>query len=152
MTSDSETQIGDDTALQDALEREAATREILQVISRSRDDEKPVLECIVRNAGHLCNAPDVGLHLVNEARTHCRLTCVWGPDLGVFPVGMEFDLSEPLLMAKAIHEARTLQIADLADAPDYPYPWVVRKLEEEGSGPSSASLSSRMASPLGAST
>jgi class 3 adenylate cyclase/putative methionine-R-sulfoxide reductase with GAF domain len=132
LTSDSETQIGDDTALQDALEREAATREILQVISRSRDDEKPVLECIVRNAGRLCNAPDVGLHLVNEARTHCRLTCVWGPDLGVFPVGMEFDLSEPLLMAKAIHEARTLQIADLADAPDYPYPWVVRKLEEEG--------------------
>ena len=131
LTSDSETQIGDDTALQDALEREAATREILQVISRSRDNEIPVLECIVRNAGRLCNAPDVGLHLVNEARTHCRLTCVWGPDLGVFPVGMEFDLSEPLLMATAIREARTLQIADLADEPDPP-PWVVRKLEEEG--------------------
>ena len=132
MTSHSEPKFGDDVALQGGREREAATREILQAISQSRDDVQPVFECIVRNAARLCDAPDVGLHLVNEARTHCRLTCVWGPDLGVFSVGMEFDLSEPLLMAKAIHEARTLQIADLADAPDYPYPWVVRKLEEEG--------------------
>lgn len=120
--------------LQTRLERQAATREILEVISRSRDDVQPVLECIARNAGQLCDAPDVGLHLVNEARTHTRIAYVWGPDKGVFPVGTEFDLSGTTAMAVAIREARTNQIRDFTKDPRYlaREPGPVKKVEEEG--------------------
>lgn len=46
-----------------ALEREAATREILELISRSRDDEQPVFDAILERACRLCNAPSAGLLL-----------------------------------------------------------------------------------------
>lgn len=42
-------------ALSEALEQQAATSEILQVISRSRSDVQQVFETIVRNAVRLCD-------------------------------------------------------------------------------------------------
>ncbi|AXI55464.1 hypothetical protein C1J05_13965 [Sulfitobacter sp. JL08] len=121
-------------ALTRANAREVAMREILSAISRYRDDVQPVLECIARNAGELCDAPDVGLHLVNKARTHTRIACVWGPDKGVFPVGTEFELSGTTAMARAIREARTTQIRDFSKDPRYlaREPGPVKKVEEEG--------------------
>ena len=121
-------------ALTRAHAREVAMREILSAISRYRDDVQPVLECIARNAGELCDAPDVGLHLVNEARTHTRIACVWGPDKGVFPVGTEFELSGTTAMARAIREARTTQIRDFSQDPRYlaREPGPVKKVEDEG--------------------
>jgi class 3 adenylate cyclase len=40
-----------------ALEREAATREILRIINRSRNDYAPVLDAILERAIRLCDAP-----------------------------------------------------------------------------------------------
>ena len=40
-----------------ARAREAATREILEVMSLSRDDDRPVFDVILRNAARLCKAP-----------------------------------------------------------------------------------------------
>jgi len=51
-------------------EREAATREILEVISESRDNEQPVFEVILENASRLCNAPLAFLSLANAERTN----------------------------------------------------------------------------------
>ena len=104
------------------------------MISKSRDNEQPVLECIVRNATLLCDAPDVGLHLVNEARAHFRLACVSEGDRGVFPIGEEFDLASPLQAALAIREARIIHTPDISDDPLYVArdPVRVRLVEEEG--------------------
>ena len=65
-------QTGDDSAerLRDAREREAAAREILQVISASRDDEGPVFMAILANASRLCDAPLAYLSMVTEDGTH----------------------------------------------------------------------------------
>ncbi len=49
--------------LERRLEREAATREILQIISESREDEQPVFEAILERACKLCEAPSAGLLL-----------------------------------------------------------------------------------------
>jgi hypothetical protein len=62
--------IGGDVASERAREREAATREILQVISRSREDEGPVFDAILENACRLCDAPLAYLSMTTEDRTH----------------------------------------------------------------------------------
>jgi class 3 adenylate cyclase len=55
--------------LETRLEREAATREILEVISTSRDDDAPVFDVILETATRLCNAPFACLFLANDDRT-----------------------------------------------------------------------------------
>lgn len=42
--------------VQERLERERASPEILGVIIQSREDERPVFEVILRNAAQLCKA------------------------------------------------------------------------------------------------
>lgn len=105
--------------LQARLAREAATKEILSVISQSRDDETPVFRAILDRAERLCNAQGSGLQLVNEARTHLLMMDSKGDDQGSFPIGFRFDLSEPLGMCIAVNEARVLQTADLKDTDLY---------------------------------
>ena len=121
--------------LQARLEREAATREILQVISRSRADEQPVFEAIVKSAARLCDSPaGVGLHLLNEARTHSRLACSGGPDRGVFALGTEFDVSNELPQSIAMREVRVVHTPDLAQSPLYLAgdEAIVKKVDGEG--------------------
>jgi GAF domain-containing protein len=120
--------------LQSQLEREAALREILEVISASRDDEQPVFEVILENAARLCDAPIAGLHLVNEARTVSRLTCLWGPNHGAFQLGEEFELSNALAIKTAITEAKVVHVADLTKDPEYVarHPARLRMVKDEG--------------------
>ena len=105
--------------VQTRLEREAATKEILSVISQSRDDETPVFRAILDRAERLCLATGSGLQLVNEARTHLLMMDSKGDDHGSFPVGFTFDLNEPLGMCIAVREARVLQIEDMKDTDLY---------------------------------
>lgn len=105
--------------VQTRLAREAATKEILSVISQSRDDETPVFRAILDRAERLCRAQGSGLQLVNEAGTHLLMMHNKGNDQGSFPVGFTFDLSEPLGMCIAVKEARVLQIEDMKDTDLY---------------------------------
>ncbi|HSM40252.1 MAG TPA: GAF domain-containing protein [Afifellaceae bacterium] len=59
--------------LQTRLEREAATSEVLGVISQYRDDDIPVFEAILENAARLCKAPHAFLQLRNAADTHLEV-------------------------------------------------------------------------------
>jgi class 3 adenylate cyclase len=121
--------------LDSSREREAATREVLQVISRSRADEQPVFETIVSNAARLLDSPaGVGLHVLNDVRTHSRLACSWGPDKGVFPIGTEFELVGMLPQSVAMREARVVHTPDIAQSALYLAgdKDMVKKADEEG--------------------
>jgi class 3 adenylate cyclase len=56
-------------ALEEAQAREAATKQILDVISQSRDNEKPVFDAVLQHAQRLCKAPLAFLSLVDDTRT-----------------------------------------------------------------------------------
>ena len=59
--------------LQQRLQREAASREILQIISRNRADANPVFKVILGNAARLCAAPHAILLMRNAEDTHLEL-------------------------------------------------------------------------------
>lgn len=107
---------GDDSELQTHLEREAATREILEVISRSRDNEKPVFDAILQSALRLCKVDMSALAMLNEAGTHVALTASAGTQFVKLTPGVElWPIDSDLTVARAIRERRNVVTEDLRD-------------------------------------
>ena len=102
-----------------ARDREAATREVLQVISQCRNNEIPVFRAILDRAERLCGAEGSSMQLLNETGTHLRMLVLLGEDEGSFPPGTEFDLNGPAGMCVAVREARVVHIEDLKDTELY---------------------------------
>ena len=119
------------------LEREAATREILQVINRSRDDYGPVFDAILDRASRLCEAPLAYLHLCNPERTHLEIAA----HIGATPRFVEFLKQNPLpldqslaVSARAVLKKKIVQTADLTQDRLYKdrNPHRVQAVEVEG--------------------
>ncbi|MEX0281905.1 MAG: GAF domain-containing protein [Arenibacterium sp.] len=102
------------------LEREQASREILHVISESRDDEMPVFRAILDRAERLCNATASGLQLVSDDGATLRYILGSGKDKGSFiPGETTWDLSAPYGMCEAVREARVTHLENLKDTDLY---------------------------------
>ncbi|MEM7430059.1 MAG: GAF domain-containing protein, partial [Pseudomonadota bacterium] len=99
----------------------AATREVLQAISQSRDDEQPVFEVILENAARLCNAPHAGLLLVNDDESLLQLvasnsaTSRFIEQLKENPHSLT---KEDSLAARAIRTRQIGHYPDIADDPE----------------------------------
>src|SRR5262245_15293920 len=65
--------------LAEVLAQQAATSEILRVISRSYADVQPVFETIVRNAVTLCNSLFANVFRYNDGLLHYVASCNTGP-------------------------------------------------------------------------
>lgn len=108
--------------LQARVERDAATREILQVLSESRDDESPVFDAILENACKLCDAPLAYLSMVTEDRTHVVSPArrgafeSFGKTLDKLQVPLD---TSPLALARAIAECRVFREDDISDSDVY---------------------------------
>ncbi|WP_299077709.1 GAF domain-containing protein [uncultured Ruegeria sp.] len=108
--------------LQARLSREAATREVLEIISRSRDDESPVFEAILDNAQVLCKAPMSALVLAepgDAVQTLAASRNIPQATVDMYESGqmlMDADLS---YNARAIIEGRLIQFADMSQSDLY---------------------------------
>lgn len=105
--------------VQARLGREAATREILEVISQCRDNEKPVFDAILGSIARLCAAPNAALMLVNSEGTHFHRAAYWGKWVdhdGPFP---NWPVDGPLPVALAIRDRRTVHLVDMAQTAAY---------------------------------
>lgn len=121
--------------LQARLEREAATREILQVIGRSPDDEQPVFQAIHENASRLCDAPFSGLFMLDAAGDHIELVS----HLGVSAHYMEtsqrkWPLSDVSAVTRSVVKSDVVHIHNLAEMEAYKqgHEPTVKAVEEEG--------------------
>ena len=98
--------------------REAALNSVLQVISISRDDEKPVFQAILENASQLCNAPLSFLTLVDDARSVVRIPASRGARAEFAEILDHF--AEPitrsdLIAVSPIVHGEIIRLDDIAD-------------------------------------
>ncbi|AVO38797.1 adenylate/guanylate cyclase domain-containing protein [Pukyongiella litopenaei] len=105
--------------LRRGLRREAATRRILSVIQKSRDDEGPVFEAILTQAAELCEASQASLQLANAERTHFEIAAYWGFEETAFSVGGSAPLDSGRPIPEVIRTGQTINIADLRDTDFY---------------------------------
>lgn len=106
--------------VQERLEREKASAEILDVISRSRDDEAPVFDIILENAARLCSAPMAGLVLLNEPGDTLIVKGVWGDDDSRLELPSNgFAVDSDVFPARAFRAAEILHIPDMKQVPEY---------------------------------
>lgn len=118
-------------------ERETATREILQVISRSRDDESPVFDAILENACKLCHAPLAYLSMRTEGGSHVVSPARRGAfeKFGATLDSLRVPLDESrLVLARSIAECRVFREDDIRDHDLYTSgdPNRVSMVEDEG--------------------
>lgn len=121
--------------LQTRLDREGATREILEVISQSRDDDQPVFDAILSRAAHLCAAPMASLNIVNDERTHMKMLAHWGDQLQHLAVDQTvWPLDSGLATVEVFHTKKMVHIADLKDTDLYRAGDIVRTevVDKEG--------------------
>ena len=108
-----------DAELDRMREREAATRQILQIISQSRADEAPVFDAILSNAQRLCGAPFGFLAMVSENRSHVEILAEGNEPFDPFRPGFRWSIDSELLVTRSIREKAVLQIEDTTLDPLY---------------------------------
>jgi GAF domain-containing protein len=99
-------------ALTDALEQQAATSEILRVISHSPTDLQPVLEAVARIASRLCRAANVSLYRVEGDLMRKVAEHEDGPQLTSLRIGQTRPITRSSISGRAIVDRAVIQIGE----------------------------------------
>jgi GAF domain-containing protein len=104
----------------EAQEQQAATAEILRVISSSPTDVGPVFDAIADRAAQLCEADDAEIYRVDG--DVYRRVAHRGPVPIAGPVGEEYPISRARPSSRAIVDRQTIHIHDQAAEIDTEFP------------------------------
>jgi GAF domain-containing protein len=107
------------TELQQRLEEQTATAEVLRVISESPTDVQRVLDTIATAAGRLCQAGLTEVFQVQADRA--RMMARSGPRLGI-PIGLSGPVDRGSLTGRAIVDRQTIHVPDILALPEEEYP------------------------------
>ena len=105
--------------LTEALERQTATAEVLNVISRSTFKLQPVLDTIVQTASHLCDAETAVILMFREEKFHLVATS------NASSAFVQYALEHPLtpgrgsITGRTFLERQTVHLADCLADPEY---------------------------------
>jgi class 3 adenylate cyclase/putative methionine-R-sulfoxide reductase with GAF domain len=104
--------------LNDALERETAASEILNIISSAQAASvQPVLDTVVSNAARLCRALNATIYL--REGDAVVIHAQHGPP-GLSPVGTRRPINRDSVAGAAALDGQTIQVPDLLNTNDYP--------------------------------
>ena len=107
-------------ALTEAFEQQAATSEILRVISQSPADVQPVFDAISDNAARLCEANDAEIYVVDGSLY--RRVAHRGPVPIAGPVGEAYPITRGRPSSRAIIDRQTIHVHDQAAEIDTEFP------------------------------
>jgi signal transduction histidine kinase len=96
--------------LAEAREQQAATAEILRVISTSSTDLEDIFAAMVSSAARLCDAYDAGIGRVEG--NMLRIVAHNGPITLLGPVGATVPIGRRTVMGRAILDRQAIQVAD----------------------------------------
>jgi GAF domain-containing protein len=109
--------------LQESLEYQTATSDVLQVISHSTFDLQPVLDTLVRTAARLCDADQAAIGRPDGDLWRLAANFGFSPEFeaaqrerGAYAL----EPDSPTVAARAVHERRIVHINDASGVPDYP--------------------------------
>ena len=106
--------------LTEALERQTATSDILQIISSSPTEVQPVFDVIIRSAVTLCDASFGGLHLFDgEQITLDAHSGLPEEELEVLRTVFPFPIRSNSLLGRALLERSPVQVEDVRAIPGY---------------------------------
>jgi two-component system, NtrC family, sensor kinase len=109
--------------LQESLEYQTATNDVLKVISRSAFDLQPVLDTVVDTAARLCGADDAGLTLRDgEVYRYVATTSSFSSNYGQTLRARAFKPGRGTMAGRVALEGKVVHIADIAADPDYAFP------------------------------
>ncbi len=109
--------------LQESLEYQTATSDVLKVISRSTFDVRPILETIAETAARLCGAEQVAIYRFVDGMFRFAAHLGFPPEyaaataaLGAFPL----EPNTPSVGHQCVAERAPVHILDVAAVPGYP--------------------------------
>jgi GAF domain-containing protein/signal transduction histidine kinase len=105
--------------IEEALEYQTATSNVLQVISRSADDLQTVFETIVATAARLCNAQTAFISSREEDAVRIRATFAVSPRFESFIRGKRLPLSRENVAGRTALEGRVVQVPDITKDPEF---------------------------------
>jgi two-component system, NtrC family, sensor kinase len=107
--------------LKESLEYQTATADVLNVISRSPNELRPVLNAIVATAGRLCEADYAHCRLERDGHYHAMARHALNPAEVESVPGMPVVADRTSVTGKVVSECRTIHVPDVLADPEDTY-------------------------------